>query len=784
MRGIELKGQYFSELTKIDLFSDVRKNEQTKSDEEIETNFAILYGKNGSGKTTISSALYEYKSGLKNFEVVQPYRFNGELIDIEKGSIYVFNDLFTSENVSFKSDDALNAIVLLGESGDIEEKIKGLEASVESENKKISSINIDKYTDKKSSLNVDEAREKIASELRNHWAIREQKIRGLVNKAQVKPDILQLIINGKKPSKTQKELSSDFDKLIDDIESTNENATTLPNLTITVDIKNTSFYNELLTRNFDKKAMTDFANSVFVSLHDNSSKFLDVTKDMLENNDICPVCFQSVNSDYKQLLRETIDIIFDDKIEKEKEELRKEIIKPIDKPDLLIYSKHIDPNHIKELADAIDSLNATILTINESLESKMGSIYTAREPISNDVDEIKERFDISLKTLNADISAYNLKVEHREESIKEAKKVNLELAYYDCASQINSYNKILSDYEKDKREINNCLKQIEDYREEITKLNLKRKNVGIALDEINGCMRYIFGSKERLYLKPNESGDKYFIVSNGKNIKAKKLSTGERNIISLVYFYELMKENKGKDSYFRDKCLVIIDDPISSFDYENKMGILSFLKRIIIEITEGNSESQIAIFTHEIEIANFIHRIFDDLKLSKKVSVKMLKNKKTEKMNDVKYSNYGALMIDVFEYAKNEDHTKDIYIGNTIRRMLEAYSSFNYSESIDKFLAKKDYANKITDKEIRDYLFSRMNRLFMNEGSHSETIIRQVPDSLDFDLFDADEKVKIARETLLILYCIDNNHVLRYLGEETKKIFESWIDSLRSEVIE
>lgn len=783
MRSIYIKGQYFSELTEIDLFSDERKNEQTNQVETIETNFLILYGKNGSGKTSISSAFLDYKNELNAFESVEFYDFNNDKIEIDKNSIYVFNDLFTSKNISFKSDDALDAIVLLGDNNDIEEKIKKLDDEIETENKKIQDLNFDKYTLKKSPSNIEEAREKISVELKNHWAAREQEIRGLATKAQVKADFVNTVIELKKPALSQSELAKKYIKLSSSIKSTNNDVGIVEILNISCPLKDKQFYNSLLEKTFEKKSMTGFAKTVFETIEQHSSNYLEETKELITNSGICPVCFRPVDKEFKEKLQDTIELIFNDEIEKEKQALKNEIINPLDKPDLTIYYKIVDATHIKAFENSLDDINKMIVIINNSLKTKIGSIYSPCNLIVEDIDKTIETFKSNLKNLNKDIDEYNSKVRDRQIIIKNAQETNVEMAYYECASVVSNYKNIIASHITDLKTKEESEQKISLLKKEISAYNLKRKNAAIALNEINNCLKYIFGSKKRLYLEPNETGDKYYVVSKGKRIKAKKLSTGEKNIISLVYFYESMKENKNKDSYFVDKNIIVIDDPISSFDYENKIGILSFLKKMIIEIIEGNKNSKIAIFTHEIEIANFLHRIFDDLNMSRYLGVKVLKDKKTAKMNDTKYSNYKTLMVDVFEYALNEEHEKDIYIGNTIRRMLEAYTSFNYSETIDKFLAKQDYRKKIDDEALSEYLFSRMNRLFLNEGSHSETVIRQVPDSMDFDMFDSEEKIKIAKETLLILYCIDSNHVLRYIGENNKRTFEMWKNNIKTEIL-
>lgn len=61
-----------------------------------------------------------------------------------------------------------------------------------------------------------------------------------------------------------------------------------------------------------------------------------------------------------------------------------------------------------------------------------------------------------------------------------------------------------------------------------------------------------------------------------------------------------MNNLNEKDVYTQESFLVI-DDPVSSFDLENKIGILSYLKSQLLKVMLGNRQSKVTIFSHEIE---------------------------------------------------------------------------------------------------------------------------------------------------------------------------------------
>ena len=65
-----------------------------------------------------------------------------------------------------------------------------------------------------------------------------------------------------------------------------------------------------------------------------------------------------------------------------------------------------------------------------------------------------------------------------------------------------------------------------------------------------------------------------------------------------VVQYSLILENTNEKDEFKEPCLIILDDPISSFDMENKVGLYTFFRMMFDKIIRNNNESKIINFTH------------------------------------------------------------------------------------------------------------------------------------------------------------------------------------------
>ena len=136
------------------------------------------------------------------------------------------------------------------------------------------------------------------------------------------------------------------------------------------------------------------------------------------------------------------------------------------------------------------------------------------------------------------------------------------------------------------------------------------KNTTLALNNINKQLGRVFYESERLKLEQEDGF--YYVLSRGRRTKLSSLSTGERNAIGLCYFFSIVNQNQNIDDQYNSPLLLVLDDPVSSFDHEIKLGIYSLLRGEIEKITIGNENSKILILTHDSDVYYNCYKIFED----------------------------------------------------------------------------------------------------------------------------------------------------------------------------
>ena len=166
--GVAVKGGFFNEEVKFQLFPRQAQR------------ISLVFGRNGSGKTTISRALAKLADKEVSFDIQgRLVNSNGESIELKTtDNLFVFNEDFIDKNVKIK-DDGLGTVVLFGEQLELDEKISKKQEELDGLATDINNKNCDlqKYNDVKYPCSPLYFMERIKDNLKNHWAERYKNIK-------------------------------------------------------------------------------------------------------------------------------------------------------------------------------------------------------------------------------------------------------------------------------------------------------------------------------------------------------------------------------------------------------------------------------------------------------------------------------------------------------------------------------------------------------------------------------------------------------------------------------
>lgn len=742
---------------------------------------SVIYGKNGSGKTTLSNAIKQAKNNDINYSFLDENDQKIELSDEEKNNIYVFNEDYIDKNCKVDSD-GINAIVLFGDVSELNEKINIYKKEIEDESKNIENRNIDKYHNHGNPSCIDDVKNKIIQKLQGEWSKRQQQIKKNAKKSPVTEQIMNSIldINFKKTKKEK--IEDDYNDLYAITSKINPNQEKIDDFIIEFNNVDESKLVTELNAKYDKKETSDLVKRIIKSYE--NYNLVETTKKVISVHDnYCPLCFQAIDSVTSSNISKAIDSAFDETIENAQKELRNYSLNEIecsyDK-----YKKYISLDVLDDLNDEIVKYNEKIQKYKDFVNIKTNKIYDPLNISKLNLKENEDKIADVINNINSKIKTYNDIIDDYNENIKKLEELNKQLASFEIKEYKEELIKLKELEVKDIKANEESNNKIETNKSLIKELNAQKKNINVAMKEINKELSIIFSSSKRLYLQPGGDSEKYYIYSKGKKIKLNKLSTGERNLIALIYFIEEMKKECKENEYFKNELFVVIDDPISSFDFENKFSIYSYINKIIKELFEGNHNSKVIIMSHERDVVYTIIKKLDGIRLRDGSKIKHtsshIYNKKLINLQINKKSDYTYLLDEVYEFAEIEtiDETF-VSKGNEIRKLIEIYSTFNYKRGIDELFSDEKIIKEIDDEKLRDYFKYKNYGIVLNAESHLQQQALQFPNIDSFDLFSEDEQIRIAREILCFMYLIHKTHIELHLEEKKVAKIKVWLEDIR-----
>jgi len=523
---------------------------------------------------------------------------------------------------------------------------------------------------------------------------------------------------------------------------------------------------ELLAEKIEEPTLTDREKRLLILAQSGKqSMLIDIKTEFSSKTDTCPFCLQSVTGEYKSELIKSIEKVLSKAAEEHSAALKKSSIQLIS----MDFSpfEPADKATTDNCRKAVDAVNAKITECNQVVEQKIANLYT---PIKDSTFELQKSVDAlkkQLSELDKIKKEYNDQIGNIKETQTDLKILNKKLAYYEIKDLYADYIKQKGEKDSEKSKLDKLAAALEKAKKELNDLNQKKKNVKIAVDFINRGLQYVFFSADRL--KVDVSGDNYTLLSNNTSVKPKNISVGERNILALCYFFTELLNNVDEKDVHKAECLIVLDDPVSSFDLENRVGIISYLKSQMIKVLRGNPNSKIVLLSHDLltvyDVDKALDEVANQIKIKvgnddKKMAYRLLEldKRKIAIFSRNKRNEYSQLLKSVYEYASNKSDEYELVIGNIMRRMLEAFGTFEYRKGIDEISCDQTILSIITE-EKRDYFENLMYRLILNGESHLEERTKSLTDINFFATITTDEKKRTAKDVLCLMYLLNSNHI-------------------------
>lgn len=696
--------------------------EGDKISEFKEYNF--FYGWNYSGKTTFSRLFrfLEIKSVPDDFKNLE-FKLETDLGEITQNDIgkeypiRVFNEDFIAENFHWDDENhEINPVFILGrEVKELEEEMKKIYEDNRNKYKRIEDLKKER----------EQKQNNLASSLTEN-AREIRRILGITNPREFDKNSLEDRIKEIENNYESKILREDeFQKTISLYKSEEKREIYFrkPELKFT----------ELLDKAKEILSRKVTSQQIIQKLHENPelSKWVYEGIKFHKSETFCQFCGNKLPEDLLDRLNKHFSEEYR-KLKEDIQDLRNKVDFEIAKIEKILLPSKVE--FFKDFYDEYDKIEAGF---NPAKEIYIDNLKKIKEELSKKEDKPFEQLEISedIKKSKLDeifskfeefVLKHNSKVQNfQREKAKLREKI---IEHYSAEFiKMKKYFELRREIEEKKSNIEALKKEIEDNKKKIKEIQNKIKAEAIGAKRINEYLNKFFpDNKLKVELTEN---NKYKLYRDNK--VAKYLSTGEKNIIALIYFFAKLDET----NFDFKNSVIFIDDPVSSLDSNHLYGMYGFI------CEKFKNCGQLFITTHNYDFFNLLKdfKKYDLPKMGEKKSEGNLylitKTKAGALIQNLPpvlekhKSEYNYLFSILSEFNQSSDKSTFemlFILPNILRRFLEQYLNMKYpdgktrskdiKEKFKKFAGGKDEAKinkilKLIDEHSHEEILEHSKRI-------------------------------------------------------------------------
>lgn len=657
----------------------------------------LVYGLNGTGKTTVSDFLYT---------PTDPRFENCKLSPEIKDGVFVYNQSFIREHF-YEADNLRGIFSLSKENKEAEQKIANAQKRIEDlkqtlKEKQEELTKVEGDFSKKKQLAIDEIW-KIKTNFCGGDRVLEYCLEGLKGE---KGKLFSHIQNIAKPNEEPNLKISQIKKDVEILKDTSsQSAEKLPNLIFPQhDVESHSIFQKTVIGN-KESIVSDLINNL-----NNSDwvkeglKYMPVHID--EHSGLCPFCQQqTITPELSDQIARYFDETYETDVSTIKRfaELYESAIKGMPGISEYINNGFVADDKIefeKLYNDCIQLLEGNLRKINEKLQNP-----SAQKMLKNSKPAF-DKFNVAVNRVNEKIGKHNAKIANRQASLDSLKDQFWELMRWNYDQTISRF---LLDREETKlkgKELEECIAKIDiDIEKHTTKIAEAQRdtvNIDQAIGNINTGLIDL-GIEDFKIQKHTDS--LYRIIRSDESDDAfRTLSEGEKMIISFLYFCELCKGKRSADDAILER-IAVIDDPISSLSHIYIFNVGQLIQRLFFR---SDIFKQVFVLTHSLyffyELTDANHERRDKTQQL----FRMVKNSKGSQIHPMKYEEIQNDYQTYWNIVKDSDQPPAL-LANCMRNIIEYF--FN-------FVKQKDLNNVFQMPELQDTKFQAFCR-YINRESHS-----------------------------------------------------------------
>ena len=240
-------------------------------------------------------------------------------------------------------------------------------------------------------------------------------------------------------------------------------------------------------------------------------------------------------------------------------------------------------------------------------------------------------------------------------------------------------------------------------------LNDEEKGAKKVNEYLNNSFGHQFLSleaKKNEILEEDSRRIRFEVIRDGK--KAYHLSEGECSLLAFCYFLAKLEDIDTKDS----KPIIWIDDPVSSLDSNHIFFVYSLINA---EIVDRGKFEQLFISTHNLDFLKYLKRLTDKkgcfvvTRQDKTSTIALMPKYLREYATEFNYLFYQIYQCAAIEAVDDTNYTTCYNFANNARKFFEIYLYYRYpdqgmtEETLRLFFGEENIPAVLTDRINNEY---------------------------------------------------------------------------------
>jgi wobble nucleotide-excising tRNase len=683
-------------ITKINLNKVASYKSQTALETDKKVN--LIYGLNGTGKSTLSDYLFHRADEKFKSCSVEGLDDNHEIL--------VYNQTFIQETF-FEAENVKGIFTLSKENKEAETKI----ANAQKEIAKLESEKLTKNRELEAEKSAITQKQEFAKnavwKIKTDYSGGDRVLEFCLDKLMGSKDslynhIVSLIKPTTKPIRSIDDLKNDLQSISGD---NAQKYSTLPQITFAQqNIETETLFSKQIVGNENSTV------SQLIKELDNSDWVKEglsyLPKEQTQENSTCPFCQEkTISSDLVESIKKYFDASYEADINSLKTFLEKYSLEIQNIPNKAVFEGNPKFEiHKKDFEIKYFGFVKVVEDNKKLIEDKIktASVSVTLKSSTKALEEVNE----VINKINSLVAEHNKNIDQKDTVKTTIKKTFWEIMRWDYDQTISS---IIADKSASKNRIDTIETAIKDNSIKISAQNLiisvqqkQTVNIEEAITNINSGLTDLGIADFEI----KKHSDNFYKIVRGENQERvfRSLSEGEKMIISFLYFIELCRGKKEATETGKKK-VVVIDDPISSLSH---IYVFNIGRLIHSEFLRSEKYEQVFLLTHSLY---FFYEMTDTNKERRKEQQKLFRLRKNGTGSEILEMSYEEIQNDYHAYwfIVKDDKQPAALIANCMRNIIEYF--FNFVE-------KRDLNNVFQKQEMQNNRFQAFNR-YVNRESHS-----------------------------------------------------------------